>query len=181
MDMIQATGSGGVPLASNTTSGATLVGPLVKDGDKASKAHGFLMALIALVVIPFDVIIIEFFKWPKLHIFTSSLVLFLVLTAMGLGIYVSTEYNRVRSPRQIYAYNELRTLLQSKHFDSAHQVIGFLSIGGLLVLALIGVHLHRMPKTVEKSDQARQIPRSTSIHTWAARCIWFLLIVNNGL
>ncbi|OBT58647.1 hypothetical protein VE04_01230 [Pseudogymnoascus sp. 24MN13] len=164
MNMIQATGPGGVPLASNITSGATLLGSLVKDGDKASKAHGFLMALVALVIIPFDVIIIGLFKWPLLHAFTGSFVLFLVLTAMGLGIYVSTEYNR------------------SNHFDSAHQVIGFLSVGGLLVLASIGIYLRRMQKTADKSDQAGQKnSKFTSIHTWGARCIWLLLIINNGL
>jgi hypothetical protein len=100
MDMVQASGPGGVPEASNTTSGAALAGPLVKDGDKASTIHGVLMALVALVMIPFDVIIIGLFKWPKLHIFTSSLVLFLVLVAMSLGIYVSTEYNRVGNVRK---------------------------------------------------------------------------------
>lgn len=100
MNMVQATGAGGVPLASNITSGATLLGSLVKDGDKASRAHGFLMALVALVIIPLDAIIIGLFKWPMLHVFTGSFVLFLVLTAMGLGIYVSTEYNRVRRPPQ---------------------------------------------------------------------------------
>ncbi|OBT88244.1 hypothetical protein VE02_02776 [Pseudogymnoascus sp. 03VT05] len=163
MNMVQATGLGGVPLASNITSGATLLGSLVKDGDKASKAHGFLMALVALVIIPFDVIIIGLFKWPMLHVFTGSLVLFLVLTAMGLGIYVSTEYNR------------------SKHFDSSHQVIGFISVGGLLVLASIGIYLRRMQKTADKSDKAGQNSKFTSIHTWAARCIWLLLIINNGL
>jgi hypothetical protein len=104
MNMAQATGPSGVPLASNITSGAALLGSLVKDGDKASKAHGLLMALVALVIIPFDVIIIGLFKWPMLHAFTGSLVLFLVLTAMGLGIYVSTEYNRVRRPPRIYPY-----------------------------------------------------------------------------
>jgi hypothetical protein len=104
MDMVQASGAGGVPEASNTTSGAALAGSLVKDGDKASTAHGVLMALVALVMIPFDVIIIGLFKWPRLHVFTSILVLFLVLVAMGLGIYVSTEYNRVGRPPQISAY-----------------------------------------------------------------------------
>lgn len=104
MDMIQATGPGGVPAASNTTFGAALTGSIVADGDKASKAHGFLMALVALVMIPLDVIIIGLFKWVRVHIFTSSLVLFLVLMGMGAGIYVSTEYNRVGRPPQIHAY-----------------------------------------------------------------------------
>jgi hypothetical protein len=108
MDMVQATGPGGVPVASTTTSGAALAGPRVNDGDKASTGHGFLMALVALILIPFDAIIIGLFKWPKLHIFTSSLTLFLVLTAMGLGIYVSTEFNRVSRHQEIYVYCSLR-------------------------------------------------------------------------
>lgn len=101
MDMLHATGAAGVPEASNTTVGAALTGQPVKDGDKASKAHAFLMVLVALVVIPFDVILTSLFKWQKLHMYTSSLVLFLILVAMGLGIYVSTEYNRVCSSLQI--------------------------------------------------------------------------------
>ncbi|KFY81202.1 hypothetical protein V499_00028 [Pseudogymnoascus sp. VKM F-103] len=163
INKVQVTGPGGVPPASKITSGATLYGSIVKDGDKASRAHGFLTALVALVVIPFDVIIIGLFKWPILHVFTGSFVLFLVLTAMGLGIYVSTEYNR------------------SKHFDSAQQVIGFLSVGRLLVLASIGIYVRRMQKTAEKPDQAGQISKFSSIHTWSARLIWLLLIINNGL
>lgn len=72
----------------------------MEDGDKASRAHGLLMALVALVVIPFDVVIVGLLKWPILHVFTGSFILFLVLTAMALGIYVSTEYNMVRRPLQ---------------------------------------------------------------------------------
>ena len=98
MDMVQATGPGGVPVPSNTTSGAALAGSPSVDSDRASPGHGFIMAFVALILIPLDVIIIGLFKWSKLHIFTSSLTIFLVATAMGLGIYVSTEYNRVRRP-----------------------------------------------------------------------------------
>lgn len=181
MDMVQATGAGGVPDASTTMSGAALAGPQVSDGDKASPGHGFLMALVALVLIPFDVIIIGLFNWPKLHILTSSLSLFVVLTATGLGIYVSTEFNRVRRHPEAYVYCSLKIRPQSKHFNSAHQVIGFLSIGGLLVLSCIGIYLRQMQRTAEKSDRAAKGTVFTSIHTWSARCIWVLLIINNGL
>lgn len=96
MDMVQATGPAGVPVASTDTSGAALAGAIVTDGDNASFCHGVLMAIVTLILIPLDTIIIGLFRWSRVHIFISSVVLLLILGAMGLGIYVSTEYIRVR-------------------------------------------------------------------------------------
>ncbi len=109
MDMVQATGPGGVPVASTTTSGAALAGGIINDGDKASIIHGVLMAFCALILIPLDVIIVGLFRWTRVHMFSSGLLLFLILTGLGLGIYVSTEYNRVRKRPEIHVHQSLRS------------------------------------------------------------------------
>jgi len=50
MDMIQATGLGGVPVAVSSMSGVTLIGnQFIEDGDDASITHGYSMAALQLV------------------------------------------------------------------------------------------------------------------------------------
>jgi hypothetical protein len=50
MDMIQATGMGGVPVAVSSMSGVTLIGnQFIEDGDDASITHGYSMAALLLV------------------------------------------------------------------------------------------------------------------------------------
>ncbi|KAF4632306.1 hypothetical protein G7Y89_g5820 [Cudoniella acicularis] len=170
MNMIQATGPGGLPPSQSTIeSGAALSGSLQKDGDKASPGHGILMILITLILIPFDVIIVGVCKWMRPHIIISSFSLILVITSMGLGIYVSTEYNR------------------SKTFNTPHQILGFISILGLLFIAGLGIYSRQIQNKAAKLDDETYTPpkRSTellsSIHTWTARIVWLLLIINNGM
>ncbi|RDL35890.1 Uncharacterized protein BP5553_06502 [Venustampulla echinocandica] len=171
MDMIQATGPGSVPPAASTIKrGAALAGSLKKDGDKASPTHGILMIIVALILIPFDVIIVGVCKWMRPHILISSFSFLVVITSMGLGIYVSTEYNR------------------SKTFNTPHQIIGFISILGLLFIAGLGIYSRQLQNKASKIDVDTFAPPAKSssllfstIHSWTARLIWLLLIVNNGI
>jgi hypothetical protein len=94
MDMVQATGVGGVPANAGAMSGVTLVGGPISDGDKSSIIHGVLMVFSTLILYPFGVILIGAFKSVRIHAINSCFLLFLALVGLGLGIYVSTEYNR---------------------------------------------------------------------------------------
>jgi len=95
MDMVHATGEGGVPGPSTTMNGTALVGNLVMDGDKASIIHAILFSFAILIMFPFNVILVGFFKTTKLHVWFSGLIMIFVITGFALGIYVSGEYNRV--------------------------------------------------------------------------------------
>ena len=95
MDMVHATGEGGVPGPSTTMNGTALVGSLVMDGDKASIIHAILFSFAILIMFPFNVILVGFFKTTKPHVWFSGLIMVFVITAFALGIYVSGEYNRV--------------------------------------------------------------------------------------
>jgi hypothetical protein len=53
VDMVQATGLGGVPVAVSSMSGVTLIGNrFIEDGDDASITHGYSMAALLLVFTP---------------------------------------------------------------------------------------------------------------------------------
>jgi RsiW-degrading membrane proteinase PrsW (M82 family) len=95
MNMVQATGDGGVPGPSTAMNGTALVGGLIMDGDKASILHAVLFAFAILIMFPFNVILVGFFRTTKLHMWFSGLIMVFVVTAFALGIYVSGEYNRV--------------------------------------------------------------------------------------
>jgi hypothetical protein len=53
MDMIQATGSGGVPAAEPAISGVTIIGnPYIADKDYMSQIHGWLMSILIIILAP---------------------------------------------------------------------------------------------------------------------------------
>jgi hypothetical protein len=98
MDMTQANGLGGLPNIDNVTTneGAAPSGGAISDGDRASIFHGVVMAMVFLMMYPFNMVIIEVFKWHRVGTFFSIIFQLLLLTAFALGMYVSTEYIRVR-------------------------------------------------------------------------------------
>lgn len=168
MDMVHATGEGGVPGPSTTMDGTALVGGLVMDGDKASIIHAVLFAFAILIMFPFNVILVGFFKTTKLHVWFSGLIMIFVVTAFALGIYVSGEYNR------------------SKHFNSAHQIFGFIIMAIIIGIAAMGGFQARQHKAAAAASQSpsngrRQPTKLDSAHTWIGRLVWVLGIVNGGL
>jgi hypothetical protein len=94
MDMVQATGSGGLPAAEAIMSGVTLVGhQYIKDGDFLSQTHGWTMA--SLVVIFGPILVLHLvsgarFRWIS-HLFFGVV----LVVGLATGIYDSTYYNRV--------------------------------------------------------------------------------------
>lgn len=98
MDMTKATGPGGLPNITGITAsnGASISGKPKSDGDRASVIHGLVMTFVFLVMYALNVIIIELFKLEFIGMFLSILFLLLMLGGFGLGVYVSTEYIKVR-------------------------------------------------------------------------------------
>lgn len=96
MDLVRATGPGGVGAPRNATSGAALLGNgegLVRDSNKAATAHGILFVIVALAVAPFDMLIAGAFRrWSWLHGFTGSVYFLFVIGAMVPGVLISREH-----------------------------------------------------------------------------------------
>jgi hypothetical protein len=118
MDMTKATDSGGddaIPLH-NVNSNAALVGKsIVRDRDIGDPAHAFVMVIAWLIIFPLGILSLRIFKSVKFHMMFQTIGLLLGIIGAATGFYLTTLYNR------------------SKHFNSAHQIIGL-----LLVIALIG-------------------------------------------
>jgi hypothetical protein len=95
MDMIVATGTGGVPLKSNASSGVQVQGGMTKDTNRKTLAHAILGCLGLFVVWPLNVLIAGFLKNIRIHVgFSIALVICLGIV-YGLGISTSNQYNRV--------------------------------------------------------------------------------------
>lgn len=116
MDLTKATDDGGDDPISlhDEAENAQLTG-FVTDHDIADPAHAFVMVLAFLVIFPLGVLSLRVFKNVKLHMIFQSIGLGLGIIGAAMGFYLTTLYNR------------------SKHFNSAHQIIGL-----LVVIALIG-------------------------------------------
>lgn len=118
MDMTKATHGGGDDAISlhNVNANAALVGSgIVTDHDLADPGHAFVMVLAWLIIFPLGVLSLRVLKNVKLHMMFQTIGLILGILGAASGFYLTTLYNR------------------SKHFNSAHQIIGL-----LLVIALIG-------------------------------------------
>lgn len=95
MDMLTATGVGGVPAPSQALNGVRMQGDMVRDHDRANLAHAIMGCLALFVIWPLNVLVAGFFKNIKIHIgLTVGVMAFLVIS-YGLGISTSAQYNRV--------------------------------------------------------------------------------------
>lgn len=94
MDMLQATGSGVLPIGEATMSGVTLIGhQMIKDGDFVSQTHGWTMAASVALLSPIVVLHMisrAQFRWIS-HMILGSV----FIVGLATGLYDSTYYNRV--------------------------------------------------------------------------------------
>ncbi|KXX73042.1 hypothetical protein MMYC01_210086, partial [Madurella mycetomatis] len=169
MDLVRASGPGGVGVPRNATSGAALLGDgegLVRDSNKAATAHGILFVIVALAVAPFDMLIAGAFRrWSWLHGFTGSVYFLFVIGAMVPGVLISREH------------------IMTQQFRTGHQVLGLITIVMVACMFFWGLGLSLIRRSAKKRGQ--EPPENTrlmgSIHKWVGRLIWVLLLVNNGL
>ncbi|KAK0621663.1 hypothetical protein B0T17DRAFT_299328 [Bombardia bombarda] len=165
MDMVKATGIGGIGTPQNITNGAVLLGGIAGDHDKAATAHGIIFAIATLAVAPFDTLVAGIRRWPTLHMITSTIYFALVIGAFIPGIIVSTEY------------------VMTKKFDSAHQVLGLITIILMISMMIWGIILSVVRNGAKKRGQEppERSQLMGTIHTWIGRLIWLLFLINNGV
>jgi hypothetical protein len=101
MDLVQATGPGGIPFGINATSGPTLTkknGLHQDGGNKAATAHGIMYAIVTLAIAPFDGLVAGAIgaKWAWMHGITASVYFAFVIGAMVPGVLVAREHVVVR-------------------------------------------------------------------------------------
>jgi len=124
------------------------------DHDPAPAIHAFVMCLSFVVLFPLGSLILRVLHRVILHAVVQAIGLFLVVCATAGGIVISMEYNR------------------SKHFASAHQVIGILLFLALLSQLGLGIVHHR----IYKKEQRPTI--MGKIHLYLGPTIIFFGIIN---
>jgi hypothetical protein len=97
MNMVQATGVGGVPANTSVMSGTVLVGSETAGSDQVSAIHGYLMAFATLVLGPLTMISTELLHKPRLLTIISIFFTLVALAGLVTGVFDSLVYNRVRN------------------------------------------------------------------------------------
>lgn len=97
MDLLAATGTGGVPAKSSAFAGVKMIGSMTRDHDRKNLAHAIVGCLALFLLWPLNVLFAGFFKNIKIHVVVSVSILAFLITAYGLGIATSSQYNRVCS------------------------------------------------------------------------------------
>ncbi|KAH7091395.1 hypothetical protein FB567DRAFT_589286 [Paraphoma chrysanthemicola] len=152
MNMVAATGTGGVPANSSAMNGVEMVGNMVRDHDRANLAHAIIGCLALFVIWPLNVLFAGFFKNIRIHIGVSVVIMAFLITAYALGISTSSQFNR------------------SKDFKTPHQIFAFIALAPILLISLLPLpslsRLHTF------------IPR---LHTPLVSTSFVLLILTGGL
>jgi hypothetical protein len=97
MNMVAATGVGGVPAKTNSKNGVEMDGEMVRDHDRANHAHAIIGCLALFVIWPLNVLFAGFSKNIRIHIGVSVVIMVFLIVAYALGISTSAQFNRVSS------------------------------------------------------------------------------------
>ncbi|KAK8073566.1 hypothetical protein PG994_004465 [Apiospora phragmitis] len=162
LDMVRATGAGGVPVISQDGKNPGRVGTTLRlqvEGktDRASAAHAIIMVFVFVGLFPFGTLVLRLGNWVRWHAINQGFGGLLVIIGFGLGAYVSKLYNR------------------SKNFSSAHQVIGIFIFIFVLGQFALGFFHHRMYQKTQKPS------KMAPIHVWLGRLIIVLGVINGFL
>ncbi|KAI1179263.1 iron reductase domain protein [Nemania sp. FL0916] len=158
MDLVHATGPGGVPEIPTTDDVASVgaVQQSSKTGyvDKKAILHAVLMILAFVGVWPFGILVLRVGGSVKWHAINQAVAFGFVLIGAILGFVISTSYNR------------------SKMFNTAHQIIGIFVLVFVIAQLVLGSLHHRIYK---KTQQQTMMAR---VHIWLGRVVIPLGIAN---
>lgn len=179
IDLKQAASSVASPPALGTpgnmpNSGSTLL------SDKSTQnytaiIHAVIMVGCFLGLLPLGVIFLRMLNNVRWHAVNQSLALIGIVIGAGIGIYDSTRYNRVCMAKTWDVFSVLLPGiligLQSKTFNTAHQVIGLLVTILMVVQFVLGFVHHRIYK------QTLQSTKFAPVHVWLGRILIIAAIV----
>lgn len=100
LDMVRATGAGGVPVISPNGTNPGRVGTtqrLQVEGktNRAGSAHAVIMVFVFVGLLPFGTLVLRLGNWVRWHAINQGLGGLLVIIGFGLGADISKLYNRV--------------------------------------------------------------------------------------
>ncbi|KAI8938286.1 hypothetical protein NX059_005945 [Plenodomus lindquistii] len=165
MNMLAATGKGGVPVQTRAQNGVVVPDEgMVKDRDGKKLAHAVLGCVALFVLWPLHVIVAGFFKNMRLWHGCVSVVLGVCLVvAYALGIESSGEFNRSKSftsPHQLLAFLSLLPLILSSllplppisrlhpSIHTLHTPLTLLILTALILTGGLGLHLGMQPRPI---------------------------------
>ena len=164
MDLTQATSLSGAsvpqPNGSNgayVTNGASQAGDTKKDNSFGPGLHASLMCLAFLVVFPLGSLLARMVKRIMVHAIVQELGFLFTTIAFGVGIYIGLEFNR------------------SRHFQSAHQVMGLMIFCVLLIQVGLGLTHHRQYKKTQQPTKFRKV------HVFLGPIAIIFGLINGGL
>ncbi len=73
--------------------------------------------------------------------------------------------------------------LQTRQFQTPHQVLGLLTVVAMSIMFAWGISLSWIKRSAKKRGQEPPQSAQTlaTVHRWSCRLIWVLLLVNVGL
>jgi hypothetical protein len=159
MDMTAATTSSGgsIPIGPYNQKDATQATDTVHDNDPAPHIHGLVMSIVFILILPLGSLLLRVWHKVKGHIVTQCLALVLFCMAFAGGCVISLQYNK------------------SKHFNSAHQIIGILLLLAFFTQLGLGITHHR----IYKKEQRKTL--MGRIHLYLGPAIIFFGLVNGGI
>ena len=159
MDMTAASTSSGasVPIGPYELKDASKATNTKFDNDPAPHIHGLVMSIVFVLLLPLGSLLLRVWHKIKGHIIVQCLALVLFCMAFAGGCVVSQQYNK------------------SKHFNSAHQVIGILLLLALFTQLALGITHHRIYKKEQRKTMMGKI------HRFLGPAIIFFGLINGGI
>jgi len=146
MDLVQASGSAGVPVNINGISGATQVSEKATT-NVVSPLHGWIMIVVFILIMPAGILILRVMDNVKWHGINQAVAVVLGIIGILVGIYISTMYNR------------------SNTFSSSHQILGIVILIGMIAQLVLGYMHHRIYKKTQATTKL------APVHVWLGRLI----------
>ena len=131
VDMTQARGDAAVPNNATATTGANETMSPHNDNDYTAVVHAIFTCGSFVILMPLGVIYLRVLERVRWHWMNQLLSFAGAFVGGGIGIYLSTTYNK------------------SKSFNSAHQIIGILVIMALILQVALGWYHHRAYKRTQ--------------------------------
>lgn len=145
MDLTKALGVAGVPVALTADSAGTTQTQLQTDHDFSAPLHACVMILAFVGLMPLGIMILRIFHSPKWHGLNQTLSAAIAVLGAGGGVYIGTMYNRVSSLSS--SVQKVDTdILQSKNFNTFHQIFGTVVIIAMIAQFILGFFHHRQYK-----------------------------------